>query len=215
MTNEPGSTSWLVVGSIATIIGVVILVYALRSVYQWRKSYGWSYETLTALMALYPLGNGLKYLMVGPPIIRHHLADFGFTAFLAVVLYWRVSSAVRVSARNSQLSQLRQDEIVISTLRGTTLIALVSSYAYEVFTAVLYKAGRMEVFIVGRFDWIDIAAYTASAIACLLLIEHYARGQRRWHSANRQLTPTEKAAEREIQRQQMLAERQRRRLKKG
>lgn len=112
------------------------------------------------LLCLYPLGNGFKFLIIGPDFIRFHLSDVGFPVFLA----WTMSSRLDIRLRQSHNSSYSSAEITLTRALMTRYlpIALLLSYGYEIFVRFAHanSDGRLADSPIGSFDWWDILAYT-------------------------------------------------------
>lgn len=207
--------SWTIVGWLALVAGLVILVHSLIKTYLARHDFNKYYEMLMILFAMYPLGNGIKYLIIGPSFIRHHLVDFGFTAFWAIGLSWFMWDRVSAMQSFDDLPRHEKDKIWIKIQPRAVIIALLLSLCWEFFTEFLYTASNLEVAIMGRFDPIDVLAYFLGAGSCYILTKLYGNGLMQLNEQYRVLSPAEQAEQREAARKAELAARRARREKKG
>lgn len=164
------NTYFVVIGSGAFLVGGYALLRAGYGIATAPTMYFRLKSLLWATEALYPLGMGFKLTLVGPDFVRFHLADLGFPAILAMILFVPM---YRGYIRRGPLAGETEEEktLEVLTLRKFAIgMAVILSYAYEIFVGVIYAHTKMAVTQVGNFDWIDIVAYTLSGTVVYVVL---------------------------------------------
>ncbi|HKX24594.1 MAG TPA: hypothetical protein VJM46_05115 [Candidatus Saccharimonadales bacterium] len=163
------------------------------------------------LLALYPMGVGFKSAVIGPEFLRFHLSDIGFPVFVGFTLYHHFRSGFEKNNDRLGKDLLADTAQALRHRRVTLVIGLLLSYGYEVFTGLLYSPRPdLEPWLVGAFDWWDIANYTLGAALCYTLLRMW--GQRVSVVQTEQAVAD--AAAEEERRKQRREERQRRQPKR-
>jgi hypothetical protein len=170
-----GTGYWLWAGIAMLAVGSGMLAWGA---YKAAVSpFGRRIDHLTwVLLALYPIGVGFKAAVIGPEFLRFHLSDIGFPVAIGHMLYGRFRSGFEKNNDELGKDLLADTAQALRHRRGTLIVALLLSYAYEGFTELLYSLRPdLDAWLVGKFDWWDIANYTLGAALCYLLLTIWGR----------------------------------------
>ncbi len=164
---------------------VIVLAWMLWQGYNTTKERNQQrIESLQAiLMMLYPLGNALKFGLVGPVWLRWHLGDIGFPVAIAYVA-WKllVSKHMPIDAKLKS-EQWRQAIRRANAWIVVLVVAIGVSFAYEIMTGfivgILKRNDPTRPLNIGEFDWVDIACYTAGGLLAIGILVLWRRRARR------------------------------------
>lgn len=212
--NEAGSKTWQVIGTVGIVVAAAVLAFGLYRLL--RK--GSTAETRWAdarilVVALYPLGTGIKYLLIAPDFVRWHLSDVGFPAFVAFLVYLRVY----LPKLYREYPEMKEDagwRTYVAYQLNALKVTAVVCVAWELFSEVLFRLNDAPSSPVGRFDPIDLAAYALGLVACYGMTIMSTRHTTRWWVEHPILDPTQEAERREAERAARLAERAARRAER-
>lgn len=165
----------------SAVVAVAVICYLVYDAYSIRRRLNkenfdhmsrrlsWLMFAYRLLAALYVIGNGFKFLVIGPQVIRFYLADFGFPAFVSAtigILLLHNVTGMGLSTANIV------KRLAPKMLRWVIPSALMLSYTYESFMGYAHAVlgDELQGNPIGTFDWWDILAYTLGAITAYLIM---------------------------------------------
>jgi hypothetical protein len=176
------------------------LWFLWMSWYTWNQFRGTGVRASSAapiyvIGACYPIGMFFKLLVIGPDFLRWHLADFGFSVAISLLIFHDTRSKTEPdqfwpkshpwhkpgSTNRDPRPILRNLHEQYNDRKFYIVFCLVLSYLYEAVTGLLYRfSGLEKVQFVGNFDLWDIFSYTlgaAIATLCLRVAMHWSLGE--------------------------------------